>query len=466
MAARLAEIWHHDDGQPRYALPVTCRIAAGRHEDQYYAALGIVCKGPIGAFTPPQMYDANADGIKETFVGSTLDGQMNHGFKTDDNGNTKQPPTYPTENPLLGLRQTLGTDPAGAHDYFSLGRVSETGAGWFQQPSDNSWMHEVAYAHSAYNEVFAAGVALCEIRITQVKDAPFTSPGQHTMVACISQGRTGWIWTAPETRTTAPGCTNPFWVAINTYLGAIGLLGAEYDTQEASFDSPAAIAAAAIADTTVDRIIGTGTETQFRFKGSIDDRKPTRDWLQAVLNSGVRLLHLVVWKAQGRVPQQRQCGCCVHLGQHAVRLAAPQPDHAPVRKAHGVVCRPGVSVPGQHHRLHRPGPRGAQQPKREPVGRPVRRLRLLDQVSGRQDRRRPRARGAGRHDAGGAGCGADRLLEDDDPGARDRSRDGGERGGPRCARRDRKLPHPAVVTQRRLVDQHPGTECDRPACTT
>ena len=94
----------------------TCRIAAGRHEDQFYAALGIVCKGPIGAFTAPQMYDANADGIKETFVGSTLDGQMNHGFKTDDNGNTKQPPTYPTENPLLGLRQTLGTDPAGAHD--------------------------------------------------------------------------------------------------------------------------------------------------------------------------------------------------------------------------------------------------------------------------------------------------------------------------------------------------------------
>src|ERR1700704_5241636 len=38
--------------------------------------------------------------------------------------------------------------------------------------------------------------------------------------------------------------------------------------------SCSAVAAAAIADATVERIIGTGTETQFRFKGSIDDRKP------------------------------------------------------------------------------------------------------------------------------------------------------------------------------------------------
>jgi hypothetical protein len=34
-------------------------------------------------------------------------------------------------------------------------------------------------------------------------------------------------------------------------------------------------------------IIGTGTETQFRFKGVIDDRKPTRDWLQSILNTAL-----------------------------------------------------------------------------------------------------------------------------------------------------------------------------------
>ena len=47
------------------------------------------------------------------------------------------------------------------------------------------------------------------------------------------------------------------------------------------------MAAAAIADTPVPAIIGTGDETQFRFKGVIDDRKPTRDWLQSILNSGL-----------------------------------------------------------------------------------------------------------------------------------------------------------------------------------
>ena len=46
----------------------------------------------------------------------------------------------------------------------------------------------------------------------------------------------------------------------------------------------------------------------------------------------------------------------------------------------------------------------------------------------------------GRHDPGGTGRRAHRLLEDHDPGARNRSRDGGERGGSGRSRWDRKLP--------------------------
>ena len=129
-------------------------------------------------------------------------------------------------------------------------------------------MYEVAYQQSAYNLVFAAGVAFCEIRRTKPHSDPLTSPGQHTMIASISQGRTAYAWTAPEARTTIPGCTNPFWVGINTYLGALGILGADSDAQEGACDVQAAVAAAAIADATVTRIIGTGPETQFRFKGT------------------------------------------------------------------------------------------------------------------------------------------------------------------------------------------------------
>ncbi|MCX6627721.1 MAG: hypothetical protein NTW28_08845 [Candidatus Solibacter sp.] len=277
----LPEIWHHDDGAPQYALPVSCKIAAGRHEDQYYAALGIVGRGPIGAFTTPQMCDSNGDAIKDTFVGSTLDGQPNHGAQFGSDGNLKA-----GADATLGLRQVLGADPAGAHDYFSLGRVSETGLGWVQY-DDGSWMQEIAYAHSAYNEVFAAGIAFCEMRITQVRDAPFTSPGQHTMLAAISRGLTALAWTAPD----APadpiaGCTNPFWVAINTFLRAVGALPLSSDLQENYFDVAAAAACGTIADTSVAKIFGTGNEIQFRFKGSIDSRKPVRDWLQAILNAG------------------------------------------------------------------------------------------------------------------------------------------------------------------------------------
>jgi hypothetical protein len=276
----LPEIWHDDDGQPQNALPVTCKVAAGRDEDQFYIALGIVGKGPLGAFTAPQMYDSNADAVPDAFAGSTLDGQPNHGFQVTSAGVLK-----PGAVATFGLRQVLGSDPAGEHDYFSLGRVSATGVGWFQQPSDNSWMKEVAYASSAYNLVFAAGVAFCEIRRVKPNSDPLTSPGQHTMVAAVSQGLTALAWTGPGARTTIPGCTNPFWVAVNTFLSAVGVLGLDAEAQEELFDVPSAVAAAAVADITVTRIIGTGSEIQFRFKGTIDDRKPTRDWLQAILNS-------------------------------------------------------------------------------------------------------------------------------------------------------------------------------------
>ena len=276
----IPEIWHNDDGVPAYGLPVTCKIAAGREETQFYVALGIVGRGPLGAFTAPQMYDSNGDGKKDTFAGSTLDGQPNHGFQVDDNGNLKA-----GADASMGLRQVLGTDPAGPHDYFSLGRVSETGAGWVEA-ADGSWLRELAYAHSAYNEVFAAGIAFCEIRRVKPNSDPLTSPGQHTMLVSISQGLTALAWTAPGAQTTIGACTNPFWVAVNTFLRAVGALPLSSDLQEEYFDVPAAVAAAAIADASVTKIFGSGTETQFRFKGSIDNRKPTRDWLQSILNSG------------------------------------------------------------------------------------------------------------------------------------------------------------------------------------
>ena len=354
----IPEIWHNDDGIPQRALPVTCRIAAGREESDFYIALGVVGKGPLGAFSAPTMIDEDGDGVKETFIGSTLDGQPHHGWTVDDNGN-------PTGN-NMGLRQTLGTDPAGANDFFSLGRVGTT---------PNSW-REVVGGASCYEDTYAAGVALCEIRRTDQKGVQLTTLDSHAMIAMISQGLSAWIWDTSGVRSASPGCTNPVWVAINTYLRAIGLADADAATQAATFDVAAAVAAAATADEVVaslfgdtsvanpsepttdvwtgadgvsefclahapielpsvtvagvsatvsqlpdtsgaftwdgssnlieaaSPVVGTvevaityvwaetyttvmGTEKQFRFKGTVDPSKPTRDWLRDILNNNL-----------------------------------------------------------------------------------------------------------------------------------------------------------------------------------
>jgi hypothetical protein len=265
----LPEIWHNDDGIPQRGLPVQCTIACGREESDFYSAIGLVGVGPIGAFTTTAMVDTDGDGTKETFVGSTLDGQPHHGWKVDSSGN-------PTGN-SYGLFTALGTDPAGANDYFSIGRVAGT-------PDS---FREVISGSSVFWDNFISGISFLSIRRVDEVGVQLSTPGSHSMIAMISQGLTGWTWTDISTRTAVPGCTNLFWVAINTYLRAIGANSLTDIEQSAYLDVDAAITCATTADTIVAKIIGTGTEAQFRFKGTIDSSKATRDWVRDILNNGL-----------------------------------------------------------------------------------------------------------------------------------------------------------------------------------
>jgi hypothetical protein len=91
-------------------MPVNCKVAAGRDESDYYETMGIVGEGPIGGYTDAHYEDLNGnpvgkDAAGAVFVGSTLDGQAQHGWPN---------------NPTLGIRQVLGADPAGTTDFFSL----------------------------------------------------------------------------------------------------------------------------------------------------------------------------------------------------------------------------------------------------------------------------------------------------------------------------------------------------------
>src|SRR5579885_1407225 len=247
-------------------MPVNCKIAAGRDESDFYEALGIVGEGPLVALTTPRMEDKDGDGKAETFVGHTLDGQPHHGWGTP--------------HPDYGLRTCAGNDPAGDTDFFSLDQSGDTTGG--------DW-RKVYSGNSTYKDNFAAGTSFLVIRRSDAKGLQLSRPGDHAMIATVQQGLRGWVWTSPGVRVYGPARTNPVWIAVNMLLRARGLrLGADATTQqldfaETFFDVEAAIAAASICDQQVTKLVGTGTETQFKFRGVIQEEKPLRDWLQEVL---------------------------------------------------------------------------------------------------------------------------------------------------------------------------------------
>ena len=246
------------------AMPVNCKIAAGRDESDFYEALGIVGEGPLVAFDTTHYEDKDGDGNAETLVGHTLDGQAHHGF--------------PTNN--YGLRLVLGYDPAGATDFFSLDQSGDQTGGDFRK---------VYSGNSTYKDNFAAGTAFVVIRRSDSKGLQLSKPGDHAMIATVLQGMSGWVWTSPGVRAYGPALTNPVWIAVNMLMRARGLrLGAgattaELDAAETLFDVQAAIDAASICNQSVTKMVGSGSETQFVFRGTIQEEKPLRDWLQEVL---------------------------------------------------------------------------------------------------------------------------------------------------------------------------------------
>jgi len=114
---------------------------------------------------------------------------------------------------------------AGATDYFSLDRVGLTPMNW----------REVVVGGSVWEDTFAAGVAYCEIRRVDQPGVQVSTLDSHSMQVVISRGLTALSWTAPGSRGTIPGCTNPFWVAVNVFLRGLGLFGADASKQLAAF---------------------------------------------------------------------------------------------------------------------------------------------------------------------------------------------------------------------------------------
>jgi hypothetical protein len=250
------DIWIDDEVQP---LRVKCAVLAGRDESEYYAAMGVVGRGPIGEFGQlPQI----ASVTPVTWSWGTLDGQFNHGPG------------------LYGIRRSLGGNPATG---------SETQLDNNPDQYSNRIGLDSTSAPPPADYPAPPGVAMLEIRRTDTKGIqPDNATKQHDMVAFVSKGNGGNVWsgTGPAyTRTWTQPLTNPVWVAVNVWLrgNKVGL--AAQATQENYFLIPDAIAAATVCDTMTSKLVGTGTEKQFTWTGVIAEQKPLRDWLKEILSS-------------------------------------------------------------------------------------------------------------------------------------------------------------------------------------
>ena len=175
-------------------MPVNCKVAAGRDESDFYEALGIVGEGPLVAYTP-----------------TALRGQG----RRRQRGDVRGPHARRPGAPRLPARTTsasgwcLGTDPAGATDFFSLDQSGNQTGGDFRK---------VYSGNSTYKDNFAAGTAFIVIRRSDAKGLQLSKPGDHAMIATVAQGMSGWVWTSPGVRVYGPALTNPVWIAVNMLL--------------------------------------------------------------------------------------------------------------------------------------------------------------------------------------------------------------------------------------------------------
>src|SRR5262249_40933355 len=159
-------------------------IAAVRDESDYEDILGIVGVGPLGSYEGMSV-QTNADGYKFV-VSPQADGFFPQGLKLDGQLNVKG------YQPTLGLRQSLGNDPAqlasaitDGLDAFSLG-----------QGTPQHWEeYDPNYSNTVFpNRIipYAAGTALCELRYPKSAGSGLapTTAESHSMQVPIAKGLT------------------------------------------------------------------------------------------------------------------------------------------------------------------------------------------------------------------------------------------------------------------------------------
>src|ERR1017187_8009212 len=350
----LPEIWCNSGGNPLYAFMASALMIAYRDESGYADSLGIVGAGPLGGFTA-SMVVTNADGYRYV-VAPMVDGYLWQGLKLDGNLNVTK------YQPGMGLRYVTGSDPANSStDYFSLG-----------QGSPQVWEPNV----------YAAGTAAWKIRPVKSTTIQRSTPDQHQITVPIDYGMWGWAWDQNGNRTATRGLINPFWIAVNMLLRAMGLYGDPSTgsnpaggsgpttfAQLATFVLPSLIVgdgsgAAEIAADQVAAILGTGVEIAVPVPGN----RQQPEAVSRLAHRGAQLLpgilHLGVREAEARMPRQRQRGGRVHPRQPAASNPAAHAYSSSLRALGTVVRRRRLSISGEHGGVLRQEPRGVLRARR------------------------------------------------------------------------------------------------------
>lgn len=244
------------DGQPLpeiytdVPIPVAGLIAAMRDESDFRDGLAYVGEGPIS--------------ISENIFEHRLNGSPPHGTKDQALAGL-----------IFGFRSSSGPEPEALQ-----------ASGVFPADADHwAMLTETSGPPAAGTEVFAAGTALVEIRISDAPGLQLTRANENEAVVVVDGGLGGWYWDAPSTRLSTTTLTNPVWIAVNTLFRSRFLKNGTSAAQAALVDLDAAIASAAVCADIVAKLVGTGTETQFKFVGVLRDRRPLRDWLTDILTT-------------------------------------------------------------------------------------------------------------------------------------------------------------------------------------
>ena len=367
-------------------MPVNCKVAAGRDESDFYEALGIVGEGPLDLVHRRALRRPERESGRHGHTGSGLRRQH---ARRPGAARLAQPTTSASGRSWAPIRRRDG-------DWFSLDQSGNTTGG--------DW-RKVYSGNSTFKDNFAAGTAFIVIRRSDAKGLQLSKPGDHAMIAYVQMGMSGWVWTSPGVRVYGPRPGEPG-LDRHQHAAPGARPPAGRERHHRAVESRRDVLRRAGRDRrgrdlqrAVTKMVGAGSETQFKFRGMLQEEKPLRDWLQEVLMNCLGYYTFSFGKLKIGMRENSSTVEAFTVGNIVFNSPPIGSAQAVVQPPHRQLRGPGLHVRQQLGRRLRHRPRHAAGRRRGSAVPEIQRqpLRHLHQVAGGADHQHPAARGVGRH---------------------------------------------------------------------